>query len=421
LNRRALATAAAGCVSAAIAIAGCGGSLTTTSRTATVRLPKFVDVYSSLPESGPEAVEGRAIEAGIQLALAQARDRAGSFSIVYRHRNDATDEGWSPALTARNARGAASDPNAVYYIGEFDSGASEISMPILNQAGIAQLSPANTYVGLTERIATVTRTGEPGGFRPAGRITYMRIVPNDKVQAAADLEELSAEHCTRIAIAFNRLANGQEIAGLAALSSPAYSVAVVSRKRLASVRGDLHGYLVDSVEKPRADCLLLAGAISAGTIAATDFVQSHLAPPAKVVGSDGMCTDAWASDPDSAMLSRFLECTLPVLGIHRYQGASQFLDAYQRMYGHTTPSPYAILGYEAMELGLGTIARLGAAGDNRALILRALLATHQRESEIGTYSLEPDGDTTQRAYGLYRVTDGVPSFVRTLTPPTVLP
>jgi len=30
----------------------------------------------------------------------------------------------------------ASDSKAVYYIGEFNSGASEVSIPILNEAGI---------------------------------------------------------------------------------------------------------------------------------------------------------------------------------------------------------------------------------------------------------------------------------------------
>ena len=59
---------------------------------------------------------------------------------------------WDPGQTAADARKAASDPKAVYYIGEFNSGASEVSIPILNQAGIPQVSPANTYVGLTTNL-----------------------------------------------------------------------------------------------------------------------------------------------------------------------------------------------------------------------------------------------------------------------------
>ena len=43
------------------------------------------------------------------------------------------------------------------YIGEFNSGASKISIPILNRAGIPQISPANTYNGLT----TPVERGEP--------------------------------------------------------------------------------------------------------------------------------------------------------------------------------------------------------------------------------------------------------------------
>ena len=78
--------------------------------------------------------------------------------------NDATAAAgqWTPEATSANARKVASDPKAVYYMGEFNSGASEVSMPILNKAGVAQDSPANTYVGLTASLQGRHRHGEPG-------------------------------------------------------------------------------------------------------------------------------------------------------------------------------------------------------------------------------------------------------------------
>ena len=48
---------------------------------------------------------------------------------------------WDPGQTSTNARKAAQDKSTVAYIGEFNSGASAVSIPILNQAGIAQISP----------------------------------------------------------------------------------------------------------------------------------------------------------------------------------------------------------------------------------------------------------------------------------------
>ena len=43
-----------------------------------------------------------------------------------------------------NARKAAQDDTTAVYIGEFNSGATAVSMPILNEAGVPQISPANT-------------------------------------------------------------------------------------------------------------------------------------------------------------------------------------------------------------------------------------------------------------------------------------
>ena len=51
--------------------------------------------------------------------------------------------------TQANAQKVAGDDSAVAYIGEFNSGASAVSIPILNEVPIAQISPANTAVGLT--------------------------------------------------------------------------------------------------------------------------------------------------------------------------------------------------------------------------------------------------------------------------------
>ena len=42
---------------------------------------------------------------------------------------------WDPGATSSNARKAAQDKSTIAYLGEFNSGASAISIPILNEAG----------------------------------------------------------------------------------------------------------------------------------------------------------------------------------------------------------------------------------------------------------------------------------------------
>ena len=71
-----------------------------------------------------------------------------------------------------------------------------------------------------------------------------------------------------------------------------------------------------------------------------------------------------------------------------------------------------------MKLGLDTIASLGSNGNSRPAILKALLATKDRHSVIGTYSFDRNGDTTLRSYGLYKVKGrrGTLVFVRNVNP-----
>ena len=50
-------------------------------------------------------------------------------------------------------------------------------MPILNKAGIPQISPSNTGAGLTTDKPGSGRQGAPEKYYPAGERTYARVVP----------------------------------------------------------------------------------------------------------------------------------------------------------------------------------------------------------------------------------------------------
>ena len=144
-------------------------------------------------------------------------------------------------------------------------------------------------------------------------------------------------------------------------------------------------------------------------------------PTARIFGPGGMCTSAWTNPRDggvSAAIDPLIECTAVTLTLSAYPGGEAFLAAYKARFGIADPSPYAILGYEAMSLGLSTIADLGEKGDSKSAVLSALFATTDRHSVLGTYGFDHNGDTTLRSFGLYKVgRGGNPTFVRTITPP----
>src|SRR5687768_282931 len=128
-------------------------------------------IYSSLPLQGTSRGQSEAVIAGERLALEELApgNKVGNFTIKYVSLDDSTAQNPGTAdegQTAQNARKAASDKTTIFYLGEFNSGGTKVSLPILNKAGIPQISPANTYVGLTTD-KPGSEPGEPDKYYPA--------------------------------------------------------------------------------------------------------------------------------------------------------------------------------------------------------------------------------------------------------------
>src|SRR5215211_8010012 len=134
-------------------------------------------IYSSLPLQGDSRPQSEDVVNGEKLALEEAGGKVGKFKITYKSLDDSTAAAgkWEPGQTSADARKAAQDQSTIAYLGEFNSGATAISLPITNEAGILQISPSNTYVGLTR--AEGADKGEPDKYYPAGKRTYGRVVP----------------------------------------------------------------------------------------------------------------------------------------------------------------------------------------------------------------------------------------------------
>jgi branched-chain amino acid transport system substrate-binding protein len=356
---------------------------------------------------------------GIKLALDQAGGKAGQWTVDYTSLDDSTAPAgkWDPTQTAANARKVAGDSKAVYYIGEFNSGASEVSIPILNQAGIPQVSPANTYVGLTTNLPG-SAPGEPQKYYPTGKRTYLRIVPIDSIQAAADLIAMKQAGCTKVAVANDKEAYGQGLATLLGLEKGFYGITITSDTGIDPTAPNFRSY-ASTIAGQGADCFFFAGIVSNGAVQITKDVHAAL-PKAKIFGADGVCTDSYTAASKGgvpATIDPLMECTVATQNLAAYPGGKAFLAAYKAKYGVAHPDPYAIYGYEAMKLGLDTIASLGSNGSNKADVLKALFAVKSRSSVLGTYGFDANGDTTLKAYGLYKVNAaGEPVFYKTITP-----
>jgi len=409
----------------AIAVVGCSSSSSSTSAggssssSSAAAGGNTVDIYSSLPLQGASNAQTIPLVNGMKLALDQAGGKAGQWTVNYQSLDDSTAAAakWDPGQTAANARKVASDPKAVLYIGEFNSGASEVSIPILNEAGIPQVSPANTYVGLTTSLPG-SAPGEPQKYYPTGKRTYLRIVPIDSIQAAADLIAMKNAGCTKVAVANDKEAYGGGLATLLELEKGYYGVTIVSNTGIDPTTPNFRSY-ASTIQGQGADCFFFAGITSNGAVQIVKDVHSAI-PTAKIFGGDGVCTDTWTNAAKGgvpAAIDPLMECTVATQDLSAYPGGKAFLAAYQAKYGVSSPDPYAIYGYAVMQLVLNTIKSLGAQGNSKSAILAALFATKATPSVLGTFGFNANGDTTLKSYGLYKVgSNGEPVFYQTVTP-----
>jgi len=240
----------AACALAATLVAagsGCGGENATPGPPSGLRTLR---IYSGLPRHGPYRSHALAVEAGIRLALRERRGRAGRFRLRYVALDDALPgSGWDAGTVQRNARRAADDAAAIAYIGDFESGATAVSLPILNQAGVPQVSPSNTAVGLTRRGAGADE-GEPFKYYPTGRRTYVRLVPRDTAQGAVLVGLMRRARCDTLAAFTDGSVYGNGLARIVARNAERAGVLVLE---VVTVDPSRSGY-ADQVRRLLARC-----------------------------------------------------------------------------------------------------------------------------------------------------------------------
>jgi hypothetical protein len=127
-----------------------------------------VSVYVSAPLSGERAAQGMRTCAGARRALAAAGTRADSPRVRVICLDDTGGgERWSLAAVGANARRAAEDSASIGYIGEPDPAAARFSRPILESAGIPQLTGGSVDTAMARLLRAVRRADEGAGLREA--------------------------------------------------------------------------------------------------------------------------------------------------------------------------------------------------------------------------------------------------------------
>jgi branched-chain amino acid transport system substrate-binding protein len=395
-------------------VAGCGGGGVRGFRVS----GRSLTIYAGLPMHGASRSSSVAIIRAARLALAQIGGRIGKYAITFVVLADSTAKAgrWDPGQTSTEAHLAAADVTTIGYIGDFDNGASAVSIPILNRAGIPQISPSNTAVGLTTRAAGAS-PGEPEKYIPTGSRTYVRLLADSRVQAAVQVAAQRVAGCRKTEVLADPEAFDDGLTRNFELAAPSSGVAVAGVAD-SSPRAADYGALASSVAQSGADCVLISADVEDHAVQVTEAVAGAL-PSAKIFGVDGLARSAYA-DPGQggiplALDARILITAATVRPSDRTRVADAFFSSYRSRYGE--PALYAVDGYEAMSLLLDAIRRAtrdGRVTADRAKVVAAMYATRHRVSVLGDYSIDKAGETTLRDWGEYGLVRGRLVFLRTI-------
>jgi branched-chain amino acid transport system substrate-binding protein len=361
-------------------------------------------LYSSRPTEGPSAATGMAVAAGQRQALADAGGMAGRYRVrlVALAASKPESGNWDPGQVSENASRAAQDPRAIAYLGEVNLGASAVSVPVTNKAGLLQVSPLDGLASLTEE--PPRSAAGPERYYPSGRRSFLRLVPDDLAQARLIVDRMRALGVERPALVVGTGVYARELAAEVVAEARKAGIPPVQAKDL---RDDPETVLDVPRElaeaqlgsKPDAVVMALARDVYTPQLLAglgRDLPQAALLTANGIlVGQPLVAAEGSAPPP--------LEAVAPQAP--RAVAARRILNRIGRDQGMQLATPAALWGYESVRVVLDAIgdAQRGGGPADRAEVVRAALRPRVRHSPIGTYRVRRNGAVEGLPLGLYRL------------------
>jgi branched-chain amino acid transport system substrate-binding protein len=368
-------------------------------------------LYSSIPGEGPSAATGKAVAAGQRQALADAGGRAGRYEVrlVELSSSKPGAGNWDPGQVSENAGRAARDPRTIAYLGELNLGASAVSVPVTNDAGILQVSPADGLTSLTEE--PPRSAAGPERYFPSGRRSFLRLVPNDFTQARLIVGRMEALGVERPALVIGSGVYARELAGEVVAEARAAGMAPIETKDL---RDEPEGALDVPRELAEAapDAVVLALARDRHTAELLAGLGRALPQARLLTGSGVLVGQPLVAKAESAPSP--LEAIAPEPP--RSRTARRLLARLARAHGPDAAQPAALWGYESVRVVLEALraAQRDGRPADRADVIREALSARTRQAPIGTYQVRRNGAVEGLPLGLYRLEGDRFEFLRTL-------
>jgi branched-chain amino acid transport system substrate-binding protein len=363
-----------------------------------------VKMVSDLPLQGASRIDTVSMVNAIKLALQQRDYKAGDIKIEYESMDDATAQAgqWDEAKCAENAQKVAQDEEVVGWVGPFNSGCAAVEIPILNEAHLGMISPANTYIGLTKPSPDPS---EPDKYYPTGERNYARVIVADDKQGAAGAKLMEQQGFESVFILDDKETYGKGLADEVQKYAEYLGIEILGRE---GIDGSASNYrsLMSKIKQTNPDAIYFGGIIENNPAQLVkDKVGAGMSnEDVAFIVPDGVYTDTYISQAGDAAEGSYI--TFGGLPPEKLPAEGQeFVEQFEKEYGEV--HGYTAYAYEAANVMLDAIARAGEDGEvDREEVIQEIFATEDYKGVLGTWSFDQDGDTTLTELSVLRVEGG---------------
>jgi branched-chain amino acid transport system substrate-binding protein len=347
--------------------------------------------------TGADASGGARMKNGALLAIEQANAAGGvsGYHIEPLILDDgtATAGQYDAAQAATNARRMASDPSVIAAVGPQMSGAAKAMTPVLNEAGVAMITPAASNPDLT----SVRYADE---YRASGHLTFFRTVATDAYQAPQLANYFaSVLHVKTVYVLDDTGAYGVGLADAFSAQATKKGLKLLGRDKV-DPKAEDYSAVMTKIKALNPDALYFGGVFEAGIKV---IKQAYDAIPKAIkAGGDGLY------GPELLTAAGFpaAEAWYITVGAPHLQAdpkIEKFEKDFTTRFG-IGPEDYSVTAFDATQIILAAIKTLADAGKpvTRDTVRAAI--EHSKTSTLqGDIQFDANGDLKTKIISIFQV------------------
>jgi branched-chain amino acid transport system substrate-binding protein len=347
----------------------------------------------ALVVAGPDAALGEDSRRGVELAIKDKGELLGrQIELV------GEDTGCSPEGGQAAATRLASNTQIIAIVGTSCSSEARVLAPVIDQAGMAMVSPSNTAPDLTDPEKHVQ--------------AYLRTAHNDNVQGAVGAEFAYNElGLRRAATLHDGSLYAEQLANVFANRFQELGGEVVAQEAIGPQDTDMRPVLT-RIASATPEILYYPIFIQAGGFITAQSKEVSGLEDVKLMGADGIFSPDFITAAGDAAQGMYLSSPdFSAFG----GGYQEFLQKYQEEFGTNTTAAFHAHAYDAANMIMAAIESVAVEGADGTLYIGrqalrdALYATSGFQGLTGSITCDENGDCADPKIAVYEVVNTDPS------------